>query len=48
MRFAAYRGFLGVLELAAGITSGNLADFDPDECYDIVVYQNCDHVQLNI
>jgi hypothetical protein len=37
MRFAAYRGFLGVLELAVGITSGKFADFDPNGCSDVVV-----------
>jgi hypothetical protein len=28
LRFVAYRGFLGVLELAVGITSGKFADSD--------------------
>jgi hypothetical protein len=37
MRFAAYRGFLGVLELAVGITSGKFADFDPNGCSDVIV-----------
>jgi hypothetical protein len=40
MRFAAYRGFLGVLELAVGITSGKFADFDPNGCSDVVVQLN--------